>query len=427
MLTLDFQELSIPLTCITGLSYSLQGNIVDRSNLTCSCLGINPITVQVQISLSRATCVDSDVFDNLARELTQLRPTKAGSPSYITVGGQIIIPQMKFMLVSTNITYQSDRLGRLLEVGVNWSLMGSRVVKDENRNLELRSSSDVILPKVSIHCLGESVDCSQDINIAEFRLSGFSGRINLVLGDTYKNINRESWLVDVVKAEDSYFEVEGYGRWYIFKAYIVEDNWITFELTKFSKDWYRNQTQTYISENPLTLKEVFPSVEITTKAVFNYLKYDDAPIKMLYKLQDSLGYLLGLKGDTIYLYDPPSSIPQGQVTYDYVLDNDTVTNPISKVILRDGVNQFEAGDNTGETFFVNTECRVTSDAAENVLQYANFLRNMIVMTIPLDRRISIGSIVNINTGEKVIPCVVTEYDIDFLQNSMQLELHYVGR
>lgn len=429
MLTFDFMDISIPLTCITGLSYDLQGNIVDHSNLSCRCLGINPLTVQVQITLSMATCIDSDVFEYLARELSQTKPNKSTKPSRITVGGQIILPQMLFMLSSTNVTYSSDRLGRLQEVGVSWTLTGSRVVKEQNRNTEL-GGGDVELPRVILHCLGESIDCSQDINVAAFTLSGFRGRIDLVLGDTYKNITRESWLVDVVNAEDSYFEIENYGKFYIFKGSIDSDlNWVTFELTKFSKQWYQNQTKTFINNNGkfFTLKDVFPSVEVASKARFSYLKYDDSPINMLYKLQDSLGYLIGIKGDNIYLYDPPQSIPSGQVTYDYILDNDTLTTPISKVILRDGVNEYESGESTGETFFVNTECRIEKDSAENVLRYAKFNQNMIILNIPLDKRIAIGSIININTGEKIINTVVNEYDIDFLNNSITLELHYIKR
>ena len=428
MLTFDFMDISIPLTCITGLSYDLQGNIVDHSNLSCRCLGINPLTVQVQITLSMATCIDSDVFEYLARELSQTKPNKSTKPSRITVGGQIILPQMLFMLSSTNVTYSSDRLGRLQEVGVSWTLTGSRVVKEQNRNTEL-GGGDVELPRVILHCLGESIDCSQDINVAAFTLSGFRGRIDLVLGDTYKNITRESWLVDVVNAEDSYFEIENYGKFYIFKGSIDSDlNWVTFELTKFSKQWYQNQTKTFINNNGkfFTLKDVFPSVEVASKARFSYLKYDDSPINMLYKLQDSLGYLIGIKGDNIYLYDPPQSIPSGQVTYDYILDNDTLTTPISKVILRDGVNEYESGESTGETFFVNTECRIEKDS-ENVLRYAKFNQNMIILNIPLDKRIAIGSIININTGEKIINTVVNEYDIDFLNNSITLELHYIKR
>ena len=430
MLTLDFMDISIPLTCITGFSYSLQGNIVDYSNLRCRCLGINPVSVQIQMDLSRSTCIDADTFKTLARELAQVRPSKTVDPSPLVIAENVIIPQLKFMLSSTNITYQSDRLGNLLQMDVSWTLMGSRVIKDENRSVELRTNNSVIMPKVTMHCLGKAIECAQDISICDLRLSGFGGHIDLLLSDTYKDILRESWLVDVVNAEDSYFEIENYGKFYIFKGNMDCDvNWIGFDLTKFSKDWYKNQTKTFISnDNKLFgLKDVFPSTTAKSKARFLYLKYDDSPINMLYKLQDSLGFLIGLKGDCIYLYDTPSSISSGQVTYDFLIDGDTITSPITKVILRDGVNEFVAGDEGGETFFVNTECRVEESSAQNVLNYAKFNQNMITMTIPLDKRIAIGSVININNGQKIINTVVTEYDIDFLNNSISLELHYVNR
>ena len=430
MLTLDFQSFSIPLTCITGFSYSLQGNIVDHSNLSCKCVGINPVSAQIQMTLSRSTCIDSATFKTLARELAQVRPAKNAAPSQLVIAGNIVVPQMKFMLSSTNITYQSDRLGNLTQMDISWTLMGSRVIKDENRNTELRTNKGVIMPKVTMHCLGKTLECSQDISICELKLSGFGGRIDLLLADTYKDILRESWLVDVVNAEDSYFEIENYGKFYIFKGNMDCDvNWIGFDLTKFDKSWYKNQTKTLISTNNkiFTLKDVFPSTEVKSKAKFSYLKYDDSPINMLYKMQDSLGYLIGLKGDSIYLYDPPIEIPYGQATYDFFMDGDTMTAPITKVILRDGVNEIVAGDDTGETFFVNTECRVEESAAENVLKYAKFNQNMIILNIPLDKRIAIGSIININNGQKIINTVVTEYDIDFLNNSISLELHYVNR
>lgn len=430
MLTLDFQNIKIPLTCITGFSYSLQGNIVDYSNLSCKCIGINPVSVQIQMELSRSTCMDADTFKTLARELAQVRPSKTVDPSPLIISGSVIIPKMKFMLSSTNISYQSDRLGNLMQMDISWTLMGSRVFKDENRNTELRTNNSVIMPKVTLHCLGKTLECAQDISICELRLSGFGGRINLLLADTYKDILRESWLTDVVSAEDSYFEIENYGKFYIFKGNMDSDvNWIGFELTKFSKDWYKNQTKTLISNDnkQFTLKDVFPSSNIKSKARFSYLKYDDSPVNMLYKMQDSLGYLIGLRGDNIYLYDPPIEIASGQVTYDFLMDNDTMTAPITKVIIRDGFGEYVAGYDSGETFFVNAECRVEESSAQNVLKYAKFNQNMITMTIPLDKRIAIGSIININNGQKIINTVVTEYDIDFLNNSITLELHYVNR
>ena len=433
-----FNKIQIPLTCISGLSYSRNANIVQHKDLTCKCLGINPMQVQVQLTLNVSTCYAENFADrktaflDLARKLSQIRPSKDDKPSFIQLGNDIIIPQMKFMLISTNLTYQSDRLGNLQEMQISWTLGGTQVVKEENRDTELKTNTQKLFPKVTLHCKGKSVECSQDINVADLRVSSFKCLIRLVLADTYTEVSRDAWLADVNNAEDTYFEIEGYGKFYVAESYIIYDNWVNFELTKFPKKWHQKHTETLISTDRLfTLADVFKpvidDVEVKSKAKFEYFKFDDTPINVLRKLQDSLGYLIGLRNGKIYLYDAPDKISLGQVTYDYALDNDVMTKPITKVIIRDGYGEYSSGDDTGETFSVDAICRVTKDASENVLKYAQFNQNMLVLVIPLESRINIGSIVNVNTGDKIIRCVVTEYDIDFIQNSMMLELHYVER
>lgn len=428
MLYFEFNELKVPLSCITGFSYTKSGNIVQTSKLSCKCVGMNPIQVQVQFTLNEATCFGID-FIETARSFSKIKPDKNAPPSAIMIADEIIIPQLKFMLSSVNLTYQSDRLGNLQEVQVSWTLSGSKVVKDENRNIALKGNdSQELIPKVTLWGNGKSIECSQDINIADLRLSGFKGSIQLVLADTYTAIDRDSWLAEVNNSKDSYFEIEGYGKFYILESYIIFDNWLNFELTKFSKEWYQKRTETLISDSKVfTLGDIFKGATVKSKAKFEYFKFDDTPINILYGLQDSLGYLIGLRNDEIVLYDAPDVIGSGSVTYDYILDNDLMTVPITKTIIRDGMKEYAAGNDNGETLFVNALCRVTSDASNNVLKYAQFNQNMLVMTIPLEKRINIGSIINVNTGDKIIHCVCTEYDIDFLSNSMTIELHYVDR
>ena len=160
-----FNNIKIPLTCITGFSYSRNANIVPINNLTCKCTGITPISVQVQMQLNAANCMDTD-FITLARQLFELKPNKVDKPSFIVIGDDIAIPQMKFMLISTNVTTQSDRLGNLQEVNVNWTLNGSQVVKDENRNIELRQSGvvkELLLPKTVLHCKDKEIECIKSI------------------------------------------------------------------------------------------------------------------------------------------------------------------------------------------------------------------------------------------------------------------------
>ena len=431
---LKFGKYEIPLSCITGLSYSKQGNIVDSSNLSCRCLGINNVQVQLQITISPSTCYDMD-FIEFARTMSQVRPSKTEKPAKIYLGNDILLPQLEFMLISTNITYQSDRLGKLQEMQLSWTLSASRVVKEENRNTELLTNNELIMPKVTLHCDGKSIECKQDISIANLHLSGFRGTIELFLADTYTEVDRDAWLAQVNNSKTSYFEIEHYGKFYILSSNIVYDNWLSFDLTKFNKHWYKKQTKTFIadpnSHKVFTLKDIFSDcddIKVKSKAKVRYFKYDDTPYNVLKSLQDDLGYNIGLQGDDIILYDTPNKIGKGDITYDYVLDGDTLTTPITKCIIRDDRAEYIAGNDDGETYYVYTNASVTQDAANAVLKYVNFNQNMITLSIPYEPRIRIGSIINVNIGnDEIINCVCTEYDIDFLSNSMRIELHYVER
>ena len=442
---LKFGKYEIPLSCITGLSYSKQGNIVDSSNLSCRCLGINNVQVQLQITISPSTCYDiaagaaqstTTDFIEFARMMSQVRPSKTEKPEKIYLGNDILLPQLEFMLISTNITYQSDRLGKLQEMQLSWTLSASRVVKEENRNTELLTKQPELLPKVTLYCDGKSIECKQDISIANLHLSGFRGTIELFLADTYTEVDRDAWLNQVNNSKTSYFEIEHYGKFYILSSNIVYDNWLSFDLTKFNKHWYKKQTKTFIADpnspKVFTLKDIFSdcddNVVVKSRAKVRYFKYDDTPYNVLKSLQDDLGYNIGVSEDTIILYDTPDKIGKGDITYDYVLDGDTMTMPVTKCIIRDDRAEYIAGNDDGETYYVYTNASVTQDAANAVLKYVNFNQNMITLSIPYEPRIRIGSIINVNIGnDEVLNCVCTEYDIDFLSNSMQIELHYVER
>ena len=440
---LKFGKYEIPLSCISGLSYSKQGNIVDSSNLSCRCLGINNVQVQLQITISPSTCYDMD-FIEFARTMSQVRPSKTEKPAKIYLGNDILLPQLEFMLISTNITYPSDRVGKLQEMQLSWTLSASRVVKEENRNTELLTNNELIMPKVTLHCDGKSIECKQDISIANLRLSGFRGTIELFLADTYTEVDRDAWLAQVNNSKTSYFEIEHYGKFYILSSNIVYDNWLSFDLTKFNKHWYKKQTKTFIADpsspKVFTLNDIFSDcddIKVKSRAKVRYFKYDDTPYNVLKSLQDDLGYNIGLQGDDIILYDTPNKIGKGDITYDYVLDGDTLTTPITKCIVRDDRAEYIAGNDDGETYYVYTNASITQEAANAVLKYVNFNQNMITLSIPYEPRIRIGSIINVNIGgmrsrqtagnDEILKCVCTEYDIDFLSNSMQIELHYVER
>ena len=441
---LVFNNIQIPLSCITGFSYTKSANIQEASNLRCRFLGFNPLNVQLQMSFTRATCydwLDVSEFTDVVRSIAAIKPDKALKPSQITIDGDIILPQLQFMLSSSNASFQSDRHGTLMQCDISWTLVATRVQKDENRDLSLiGQDTTAILPKVTLTLTDNSkvdpntlnpiqyiVECSNDISVSELVLSAEQGTIGLLLGDTYTGVSRDSWLKKVQSAEDAYFTIDGYGKWYIQSSNESTNNWLSFNIHKLPSRWFRRVTKTFIGKDKVfTLSDVFPEAIVKSKATFSYLKYDETPYELLYELQQTLGYEIGWKGDDIYLYDVPDMLPSADVTYSYIPDEDTMTRPISKVIIRDGLTEHSYGDDTGDTYSIEAMCKVDKSAAINVYKHVRFNQNMITMTIPYEKRITTGCLINVNIGNKIINCICTAYDINFLDNNMQIELHYIN-
>lgn len=425
---LEFDNHKIPLTCITGLSYDRAGNIVQRANRSYRCIGMNPVQVQVQISLSASTCIDGDWLA-IARDLVNVKPQRTKTPSFLIVDSNVILPQLYFMLSSVNATYQSDRLGNLVQVDISWTLSGCKVVKDENREPALIFESGVVIPRVTLHCKGQSIECANDINIAGMKLNSLTGKLQLVLSDSSKEVSRAAWQETITNASDCSFDIENYGTFYVLSTTRMDENWLEFDLSKFGKDWRNRKTVTFLDTGKEhNLKEVFPSLNVKSDASFAYYQYSDQPINALNALKESLGFLIGVKGDTITLYDTPDTIAAGAVTYDYPLASDVMTTPVDGVCVSDGVGLYFAGDIIGETISVDSVCRVgTCDVAGRLLKFAKFEQNIIILDIPWDARIQTGSIVSVHVGAGEIKnCICTEYEIDFLSGRMTLELHYIA-
>lgn len=442
---LVFNNIQIPLTCITGFSYTKSANVQEASNLRCRFLGYNPLNVQLQMSFSRATCyewLEGGEFTNVVQSIVAIKPEKASKPSQIVIDNDIILPQLEFMLSSTNATFISDRQGTLQQCDISWTLVATRVKKDENRiNPLVGQDNTAILPKITLtvtdkskvdpntlNPISHTVECANDIAVSELMLSAEQGMISLLLGDTYTNVKRDAWLKTVQTSEDAYFTIEGYGKWYIQSSNESAGNWLSFNIHKLPSRWFRRVTKTFISKDKtFKLSDAFPDAIVKSKATFSYLKYDETPYELLYELQQTLGYEIGWKGDELYLYDVPDAISDASVIYNYVADEDTMTRPISKVIIRDGLEEYEYGDDTGDTYSIEAMCKVNHLAAINVYKHVRFNQNMIIMTIPYEKRISIGCLVGANIGNQVINCICTAYDINFLDNTMKIELHYINK
>lgn len=425
MLSFDYGDLSIPLSCVSGLSYKKSAHVIDKSNMSCESRGFDVIQAQLQIAANRASCVDSP-FDDLVNRLSSLSPTTVGTPGGISVGGVALVPQMLFMISSVNYSAQSDKTGRIEELNVDVTFTGTRVVKEENRKTELATGNSGRFPSVEFHCDGKTISCSKDISISRLVLSDSFGSIELLLSDTYREISRTSWLKTPNDDSGSYFDIEGMGRYFVLSSSLQDECWLSFQVTKFPREFYRKRSQTYLERTRVS--DLFPGVISHTGAAFSYFKFDDTPFNVLNVLRDALGFLVSSRGSDVVFYDVPDRIESGEITFDYLCERDSMTTPITKAIIRDGVGEFVAGTDDGETYYAKSPCLLSEDGEETarrVLKYVNFLKNVIILPVPYDARIAQGSVVNVKTGNEILACVVTQFEVDFIENLMRLELHYV--
>lgn len=416
---LEFEDYKIPLVCVTGFSYNKSGNLVQRAARKYVCTGINNIQVQLQMS------INVQMYAELARELAFVHPHKTNPPSTLKVAGQTVLPQLQFLLTSTNVTYQSDRLGNLQSIELSWTLSGSRVVKNENREVVLYNTKKdgiELLPRVTLHCKNKTLELKNNISICRLNLTGFNGELQVMLSDTYTSIDRQVWFIIPNQRDDVYFDVENYGKFYITSSHF-DDNIISYKLTKFSKKWFKATSKTY---QDATLKDIFPVVNKSNIQIYYYL-LNDTLYNSLYTLQDSLGFLIGVKGDSITVYDVPEKIKKGSVTYNYITNSDIVTMPISGLTLSTVSSIMTVGTDEQEVMSKACQCVPTDLEATTtqLLKYINFSKNVITMAVPYESKLYVGCLVNVRLKSETLPCICTNYEIDFMTGQMRLELHYL--
>lgn len=430
---LEFGALKLPLHCITGLSYAINGNIVERSNLSCSCRGMQPLELQLQATIteSHALLLNTDLY-TMYSEIEAFRPSKR-PPFNIIIDDSILLPFMKFALVAANYTVQSDRGGKLSQIDVAWTLIGTQVQKIEDSNNIASHDTGADIPKISIYCKGKQVLCEKDINISGVNLSPVAGNLELILSDSYTQIDDNSWMKTPTTAQDTRVDIEGFGSYYPTNIHFSDGNILNIELTKFNREWFKRITQTFFDTTAYDVLNFLGGKTKTNLALkfrnfkIDYFALNDTPFNTLSQFAECTGLLIAMRNDELILYEVPEKLVNADLTLNYYADTDIMSSPYTRVVCGDGVDSHTAGDDTGATYTMQLIYRTKENIAKRLLKYISFQENVITLTIPYTPKIQRGTILNLEYQGKEIVCACTEFSTDFLSNQMQLELHYITR
>lgn len=446
-LTILNGELNIPLAIVSGISYTKTGNLIETHKNTFYCKGYGCQNIAVSFSLTpnvlplfyennAAMAPDSEgknawTFTDLVKYFINVKPNRLELPFHVYLADHCLCPELMFSITSCTQSLQSDLNGNVLQCDISMTLSGTACSKESSRAPEVSYDVTSELPVVTLTVNDKSVTFADDIHITEFQLTPTTAHLQVLLSTSFKTKSTNAWVYMPAQSENSFVEIKGFGKFYIQNAE-WDGDLLSLECSKFSKQSEELITKTFIDAS---LNDVINTlnipIEISSKATalkaftLSHLFIRENSINALRILRDNLGFIVAATEDKFICYDLPTEFPANlsPIVLDAFINTDTVSAKTTRVVIRDGLHEYSHGTEEGQEILINSPICSTVDRSSQLLRLNRFLENTVEVTIPYDSRIKHHSIVQCEN----ITGIVTDYNIDFLQNIMTLGINYLQR
>ena len=433
---IEFDIYKIPLTHVTGLSYSLQANTKQVRNNTLKCVGISCPGIALAFRVDRLLAEYlGHPYDDIIEHFLELSPQREKTFP-VRLDGLAINGSTTFSIESCTTTIQADATGVIDELQVSINLVPTAVVKSEFNNSPV-SYEAAQIPVPKIVCDGKEFSFGEGVSITEYKRSPTTLDLSVKLGWSGAELNSTAWILK--PTHGGYIEIED-TKYYIIES-SFDGDFITYKGSIFTPESEEVINRTFIG---LTLKDVLRGLKIpcsvggssrsiTSKGPsignidVSYFRASGSSLEILERLSRAFGFLTGFRGNQAVLFDPPKTL-EPTFELNYFIEMDEVNTPVTGIVWRD--NEHEYKRSTGEKgseIVVNSPVRSTTDRCDELIDAHNLKGSGIDLYIPLDVRIRHWSIVGLNYNGGTLPCVVMDYVADYLSNQMQLKLGYIRR
>lgn len=412
------QNYSFPCAFVTALSYTKTARTVQSNRGFNLALGFEPGEISLRVRFDRALCEavgeDYNTWLNTARIL---EPRRQSEPTPFYLNGQPLYASLLFGLTSVNRTDSTDVIGDVFAVELDLVFSGVACAKEMSRDraLVFGEDNDIYIPSVTIECDGKSIAIESAQTVTEFKRTERGGVITISIG-TDENIIPRDWMTPLM-SKRGHITIDG-ERYFIFMANLVDEA-LTLFYSVFDESWTGYKTATY---QHTTVGKVFPGLDDKTDIQIDWLVFNGDKLAMLTSVAVSLGFLVDFP--LMACVPVPNKLTANN-SFVYYVSEDMQTQPIDRVVWRDGAHEHSAGD--GENvYYVDSVCCVNdSSVAARALARVRYMQNRITITAPIEPSIKQHSVFNIVKGNQAIPVMVESFEFDYLTNQMTLDLHYL--
>lgn len=420
-------DFKIPLCFVQSISWTKRARTVTHAGGYVSARGFEAAEISAKLHIDVATCKQFghdpvDIFSRIDSTVT----SRVAQPDIFYLGKYAVYPTIEFALTNINKTY-------IPEIGViecDCVFSGVRAVKNVARENALEMQPTQTIPKVTLSAKGKDLVLQDFAQISRLVTMPDAVSISATFGSDLDLVSRGGFLDDLLTGSVSVDLPAGRIKYHVVELNLVEDL-LDITASVLPPKSAQIVTKTYFDVDLRDIiEDLSKSAGIECKCLtsgnVDYYCAFGAPISCIRDLQRSAGFLMSWRGGVLTCVDVPGAI-SADTEIEYIdMQADANSEPVSGCYWFDGVNQQTAGVISTTAIRIYSMFRSASGYAEKCLEFARYEKNSIVIDADIIETIDTHSAVYVRSNDSIIQCMVEWYEMDWIANTMRLELHYLG-
>lgn len=424
-------NIEIPLCFVQSISWTKTARTIQHTGGYISARGFEAAEISVKLHYDFATAsalgVDAKKVYNDMNGIVTDRMSPSG---VVYIDTYPIYPELEFTPTSINKTYISDTAKNDI-IELDFVLSGVKAVKEVNRERLLELPPSVEIPRLTMTANGKSRVIQDMFSVNEFITTPDSISLVIDIGTDTSILSRDGFQKDIL--DGGYITAElpqGTTKYYIITADLV-DNILSISASVLPSSSQKIICKTYhdislssVIKDLASLADIECRCDISSR-ITHYQAYG-TPIQCIRELQGSAGFLLSWRQGVMICVDVPTSIEASRyIDYD-TIQQDGANEPISGCYWSDGIIRHIYGVINNNSIRIQSVFRsADSSFALKCIKYARYNNNTIVVTADLMPDIDTHSVIGVRSNDQVVSCMVDWYEMDWLNNTMRLELKYL--
>lgn len=425
-------NIEIPLCFVQSISWTKTAKIIQHTGGYISARGFEAaeISVKLHYDYVTASALGLDA-SRIYTDLINLVTDRLSQSGVFYIDSYPVYPDLEFTPTNINKTFSTDESikSEIIELDIVFS--GVKPVKVVSREKLLQLEPDVALPELILSVDDKELIIQDTYAVTSFRTNQDSINISLEIGTDTDILNRDAFLTrllenGVIKAELP----QGTTKYYVISADLVETN-LNLTGGVLPKQSQMMLRKTYQNT---TLKAIIIDIakyagvecECLTDGHIDYYKAFGTPIQCIRELQESAGFIMSWRQGNLTCVDVPSSLSSDTELQYLEMTQDAGTEKLSGCYWYDGINKHLTGNLDNTAITIHAAFRSSQNYSKRCLDYTRYAKNVISIQSDILITLDSHSVVYVRSNDEILYCMAEWIEFDWLNNTMTVELHYIG-